>query len=466
MLYTLANNLYDQEAEVIKNIHHFILLMGVFMILPASVKANETNSTNTDFGSLSGMARFYYIFSPSYVKSGRADDYKVQGSAIGGHVKYTSPQFKNFGISSALYYVRDTGLNDTHDPNTMVAAGRFFTKDYSDKAVLGELNIFYKDKNHQLIVGRQRIDSPLTSAIITYMPNMFDALYYTNRAFDGLEFTLLHIDKMAYGTRAPVEFGLIGETTKTAGTTQSALDSRGKFLPIEQQVLADTSAHTRGVSGFTVTDKSLKNCTIRVWDFYAYDIINMLYIDSMYKNNDGYLPYSIGAQYLNVRSVGDNLASSWLDASSATMVGFKFGFDYENISAYVAYNHSGNAKLLNPFGGDPAYTSSYFSRNAYRANVDAYKVGADIKINNDLKIIASHADYGKSTTMGTFSPSQPIEAPALPQGNARESALLLSYNPHKQLNILTGPIYKTSEYYYASKQVRLLDLDCVITYRF
>lgn len=436
------------------------------MLLPISVKADETNSSTINYGSLSGMARFYYIFTPSYVKSGREDDYKVDGSAIGGHVKYTSPQFENFGVSSALYYVRDTKLNDTNDPNTMVSAGRFFTKDYSDKAVLGELNLFYKEKDHQLIAGRQRIDSPLTSAIITFMPNMFEALYYTNSQFDNVEFSLLHIDKMAYGTRAPVEFGLIGETTKTAGATQSALEIRGEFLPIEQQVLANTSAHTRGVSGFSLTNNSLKNTTIRVWDFYAYDIINMLYIDSMYKKSDGFLPYSIGAQYLNVRSVGDNLASSWLDASSATMVGLKFAFDYENISAYIAYNHSGNAKVLNPFGGDPAYTSSYFSRNGYRANVDAYKIGVDLKINNVLKIIASHADYGKSTTIGTFSPSQPLQAAALPQGNARESALLFSYNPMKQLNILTGPIYKTSEYYYASKQVRLLDLDLVITYRF
>ncbi len=302
-----------------KIILNFLSIITLFIILPTAAKADETNTSNIDYGSLSGMARFYYIFSPSYVKSGRANDYTVDGSAVGGYLKYTSPQFKNIGASSALYYVRDTGLNDTNDPNTMVAAGRFFTKDYSDKAVLGELNVFYKDKNHQLIAGRQRIDSPLTSAIITYMPNMFEALYYTNRQFDNVEFSLLQIDKMAYGTRAPVEYGLIGETTKTAGTTQSAVDSRGKFLPIEQQVLANTSAHTKGVSGFSVTDKSLRNTTIRVWDFYAYDIINMLYIDSLYKNNDGFQPYSIGVQYLNVKSVGDNLASSWLDASSATM---------------------------------------------------------------------------------------------------------------------------------------------------
>ncbi|WP_455756270.1 hypothetical protein [Sulfurimonas sp.] len=442
------------------------IALFLFILVAMFVKADETINKQDNLGTLSGQIRFYYVFSPSYVKSGRANDYKIDGSAIGGHLKYTSAKFENFGFSTAIYYVRDTKLNDIDDPNTMVAAGRFFTQDYSEKAVLGEANVFYKDKNHQLVLGRQKIDSPLTNSIVTYMPNMFEALSYTNSQFEDSQFSILQLDKMAYGTRSPVEFGLIGEATKTAGATQSGIDKRGEFQSIEQQVMVSSTANTKGVTGFAFTNKSLKNTTIRVWDFYAHDIINMLYIDGIYKNNDANLPYSISGQYLNVQSIGDNLAASWLDASSATMVGLKFAFNYQNIHSYIAYNHSGDAKLLNPFGGDPAYTSSFFSRNAYRANVDAYKLGAIFKVTNNLKIISSHADYGQSTTIGSFVSAKPVQVASAPQGDARESALLFSYNPYKKLNILTGIIYKTSEYYYSSKQVELLDLDFVVTYRF
>ncbi|MBN2825968.1 MAG: hypothetical protein JXQ76_11625, partial [Campylobacterales bacterium] len=332
--------------------------------------------------------------------------------------------------------------------------------------VLGEINLFYKDGYHSLIVGRQKLDTPLTNSIVTFMPNMFEGAYYSNSQLEDFKFTILHINKMAYGTRTPVEFGLIGETTKTAGATQSAIDSRGKFLPIEQQILANTTTTTNGVSGFAIENTSLKNTKVRIWDFYAYDIINMLYIDIFYKNQESTLPYSIAAQYLNVSSVGKNLAASWLDSSSATMFELKFSLDYQNISAYIAYNHSGDAKLLNPFGGDPAYTSSFFSRNAYRANVDAYKIGATFKIKDNFWVITSHANYGKSSTLGTFVSAKPVEAAAMPKINAKESALLLSYNPIKSVNILAGAIYKNSEYYYNNRQVDLLDLDFVVTYKF
>jgi len=443
-----------------------IIFINLFFISSTFLQAKEIEISDQNYGDLSGLIRLYHVFSPSYVKSGRNDDYSIDGSAVGGHVRYISPTLDNLSVSSAIYYAKDTGLNDTGDINTIMAAGRFFKKDYSDKAVLGEVSFLYKDQEHIVIIGRQKIDSPLTNSIVTFMPNMYEALFYNNKHFKELEFSLFHINKMAYGTRAPVEFGLIGETTRTAGSTQSAIDNRGDFAPIEQQVLADPSVNTNGVTGFSLTNRSFKNNTIRICNFYAYDIINMFYVDSVYKNFKAKLPYSISVQYLNVKSVGKNLASAWLDGSNASMLGLKFAFDYQNISAYLAYNHSGNQKLLNPFNGDPAYTSSFFSRNAYRSDVDAYKIGVNFKITKDFKIISSYADYGKSSTIGTFAPSQPVQVPTLPQNNAKESALLFSYNPIKNFNVLTGAIYKTSEYYYALKQVKLLDLDFVATYKF
>ncbi|WP_229855094.1 major outer membrane protein [Candidatus Sulfurimonas marisnigri] len=351
----------------------FILTIMPFM-LSTSLYAQNNSEEKAKWGDVSGLIRFYYVFSPSYIKSGRSKDYSIDGSAIGGHIRYTSPTLSNIGASAALYYAQDTGLNNFDNPDTIGAAGRFFTKDYSAKAVLGEVNLFYKDKLHQIIAGRQKIDSPLTNSIYTYMPNMFEALYYSNSNISNNQFIVLQIDKMAYGTRAPVEFGLIGETTKTAGSTQSAIDIRGDFLQVEQQILADSTASTNGISGLALINSSLPNTTLRLWDFYVHDIINMLYVDAIYKNKYNDEPYYFSAQYLNVRSVGKNLASAWLDANNANLYGVKASFNYKNISTYVAYNHSGNAKILNPLGGDPAYTSSFFSRNAYRANVDAFKL--------------------------------------------------------------------------------------------
>jgi len=140
---------------------------------------------------------------------------------------------------------------------------------------------------------------------------------------------------------------------------------------------------------------------------------------------------------------------------------------YDKALFHVSFNHSGSSRILNPWSGDPAYTSTFFSRNAYRADVDAYKVGFNYDIRKNLKLITYYADYGTSSTPGTFAPSKPIELPVkLGEDDAIETGVLFKYKPMADLTIFTGVIYKTSEYSYAGKQVELLDVDLVVTYEF
>jgi hypothetical protein len=433
---------------------NLIFLLG----LPLSIYAQN------DFGELEGVLRGYHVFSPSYIKSGRSEDYAVNGSTIGGHLRYRSPTYNGFGLTTALYYSMGTGLNDKDDANTIMATGRFFTKDYSPKAVLGELNIHYKDETQTSTLGHFKIDSPLTNSIYTYMPNMFEALLYENRSFEKMTLTVAKVDKMAYATRTPVEFGMIGEATRTAGTTQSGINTRGQFRDIGSQTLADDSKDTNGLYVLGVKDNSLEDVKLQAWNFYADNIINMFYADASYKTTDS--PYAFAAQYLRVDGIGDNLGDSLLDKSSAYMLGLKSSFQYKDALFYLAYNHSGDAKLLNAWGGDPAYTSSVFSRNAYRANVDAYKVGFDYKVSKDFKIKNSYANYGQSTTEGTFVPSRPLQVLSSPDTDAIEYDMVFLYNITKDLHFLGLISYKESEYYYANKTVEFVDVDMVLTYKF
>lgn len=276
------------------------------------------------------------------MKSGRSEDYSIDGSTIGGHLRLHSLEYYGFGATTAVYFATGTGLNDKNDPNTIMAAGRFFT----------------------------------------------------------------------------------------------------------------------------IENKSIANLRIRTWNFYAYDIMNMFYLDCDFKDKFNSSTYTLSGQYLRVDAVGDDLAQHFMDSSSAYLMGLKASIEYKKSLFYLAYNHSGNAKILNPWGGDPAYTSSIFTRNAYRANVDAYKIGFNYNLLKNLKFISSYANYGKSTTLGTFSPSKPVEVVSLARGDASEYNILFSYNPIKELNILAAIIYRESEYFYADKQVELLDVDLIVTYSF
>ena len=438
-----------------------ILLSGVINAQEKQVEAKEESK----WGKLEGQIRLYHVFSPAYIKSGRTTDNTIEGSTIGGHLRYITPEFSGFGATTAVYYARGTGLNDKYHEDSIMAAGRFFTSNYSPKAVLGEANVHYKDKTHHAIAGRYKVNTPITNAIFTYMPHMYQAFQYTNSALDLTKVTFMQIEKMAYGNRSPVEFGLIGERTRTGGVAQPGHDTRGDFIDIEEQTLGVSNTKTNGVTGLGIENTSIPDTKLRLWDFYGHDIMNMLYVDATYKPKDA--SYSLAGQYLRIDSVGDELAlkPTFMDSTSAYVVGLKATLKYSKAFFYLAYNHSGDSRLFNPWGGDPAYTSSFFSKNAYRANVDAYKLGFNYQLLDNLKLITSHAEYSKSTTPGTFAPLDK-GALKLPENDAFESAFLLSYNPFKKLNILGGVIYKTSEHNYLNEQVKLLDVDLLVTYKF
>jgi len=439
-----------------------ILLCGVVNAQEKQVEAKEESK----WGKLEGQIRLYHVFSPAYIKSGRTTDNTIEGSTIGGHLRYITPEFSGFGATTAVYYARGTGLNDKYHEDSIMAAGRFFTSNYSPKAVLGEANVHYKDKTHHAIAGRYKVNTPITNAIFTYMPHMYQAFQYTNSALDSTKVTLLQIEKMAYGNRSPVEFGLIGEVTRTGGVAQNGLNTRGDFIDIEEQTLGVSNTKTNGVTGLGIENTSIPDTKLRLWDFYGHDIMNMLYVDATYKPKDA--SYSLAGQYLRIDSVGDELAvkPGYMDSTSAYVVGLKATLKYNKAFFYLAYNHSGDSRLFNPWGGDPAYTSSFFSKNAYRANVDAYKLGFNYQLLDNLKLITSHAQYTKSTTPGTFAPIKPVEALSAPEHDPFESAFLFSYNPFKKLNILGGLIYKTSEHNYENEQVKILDVDLLVTYKF
>ncbi len=461
-------NVCQRSFSIQGDTMHSILRYLLIVLLPVHIVATEDiDEPQENAGKVEGLIRLYHIFDPAYVKSGRSHDYKIDASTIGGHLRYHSPELSGIGATVAFYYARGTGLNDTDDVNTIMGAGRFFTADYSSKAVLGEANVHYKDKDNQLLGGRYHLDSPLTNSIYTYMPNMFEGIQYENSSLDKTKVTLAQIEKMAYGNRAPVEFGLIGELTNTAGATQNGLNTRGDFIAIEKQTLADNSAHTNGLTALAIENSSLEDTQLRIWDFYAHDIMNMLYADAAYAKKESQTAYSLSAQYLRIDSVGDDLADALMDSDSAYMWGVKGTFKVNKAFFSLAYNHSGSSRIVNPWSGDPAYTSTFFSRNAYRADIDAYKLGFNYDLMEELTFISYYANYGKSSTPGTFAPAKPVELPVkLGEDDAIETGALFKYKPTKSLTVLTGVIYKTSEYTYAGKQVELLDLDLVVTYTF
>ncbi|QKI89452.1 OprD family outer membrane porin [Thiomicrorhabdus xiamenensis] len=352
-------------------------------------------------------------------------------------MKYTTPSFNGVRFSAGSYITGDLlGTNDnTLDADQKLARGMYVTNDQSAEQLLGELHLKGQHGSFDWFAGRVIYDSPLTTAAVSTMPNFHTGAGATFKVNESFKVGLAQITQIAFGARAATEWGLIGEGTGTAGTAINPLDKQAEFLDIADATIANNTENTNGITTLNASYKLGKNANISLWNYYAEDISNNVYVSA-----DNKFPLAdkraikVELQYLNQTNVGADLAGD-LDYSLA---GAKATYITPKWSAYVAANNSfGDTKMLNAWGGDPAYTSSIFSRNAYRENVTAFKVGAKYKITPKWILSASYADYGQSdTSTATLTPSS----------DATEANVTLVWKMNKNTLFKLFHSSRTSEY--------------------
>lgn len=153
----------------------------------------------------------------------------------------------------------------------------------------------------------------------------------------------------------------------------------------------------------------------------------------------------LSGQYLNQSAAGDELAGD-IDFN---MYGIKAALGSKKWGAFIAMNQSsGDTGMFNAFSGDPGYTSSQFSRNEYRENVTAYKVGGSYKIAPKWKVMASYANYGQSDTTVPVVPGIDITngSTVTAQTDATELDLAVMWKPTKKTMIKVTHAQRVSEY--------------------
>ena len=90
---------------------------------------------------------------------------------------------------------------------------------------------------------------------------------------------------------------------------------------------------------------------------------------------------------------------------------------------------------------DPAFTSSIYSRNAFRSDVTAYKISTKFDILDNLNLSFAYANYGQSNSMGGNA-----ERTLTPSNHATETDIVLAYKMNKQTKFKISKIYRISEY--------------------
>jgi hypothetical protein len=407
------------------------------LLLPSTGRAVDLTFDEKDFGKLVGQVKGMSVL------HGLDNGYDPEtGSAYLLKLKYITPRFRGISAAATGYLTGDLfGLTDW---DKKVARGMFVDDQGDDTAQLGEIYARYDSAGGQAFGGRMGLDTPMTKNAYSTIPNLYTAVGMAGRPIEGLTLGLGHIFEMSFGARAMTDFGLIGEATGTAGATvKPNTIGQAKFHRISTVTLGEDAPRTEGITTFMASYAGLKKATLRLWDYYAYDIANTIYVDA-----DGAIPVSsrlkldLGGQFLYQNDVGDSLLGS-LDFF---LFGIKAGIVGANWSMHGIFNNSaGDTGLANPWGGDPAYTSTTFSRNAYRKDVNAWGVRGKYEIIKGLTFTAEYVDYGKSDTVGSVSS---VGEGLTAIDDAIEWDLALVWKPPQVKGLMIRTFYanRTSEY--------------------
>lgn len=423
---------------------YIVILSTLSRAYPPLKYPQEKTIKQTSHKKLHGYLRIHHIIDG---KSNQFD--KNTGSTLGFGFKYNQHFIGKLSGGVEYYGVSDTGLTNQ---NKSIAYGQLMTRgktphnlEYGDT---WGLHLSYHAKTFKATLARSQFDSPLTNIEITHVPNMYE---YTriDTTLQDTHLSFAYITKMAYGSRAASDFGLIGEKTGTAGIYLNPLGTikRGKYYTI-----ADT-LNNNNIDGITVlgAKKTVGNLKIELCNFYAKNAFNTLYLEAVYPfyTSQDYTT-SLHVQYLNQKVDNTYKVLNY----GGNFYGIRLRTTMKKLKLNLAYNHKDNrGSVLNPWGANPAFTSSIFSRNAYRSNTSAYKIAAIYPIIKDLKVTASHANYGQSAH---------IDA----KTDAKETNFIVVYKPKQTITMKLFHVKRTSELHTATSNKTQAHTRFILNYNF
>jgi imipenem/basic amino acid-specific outer membrane pore len=363
-----------------------ILLSTVVLGLISSVNAAEDLSSMFSEGKTSGQIREFSVSRSVTDTRPNKDEYTRSANAIGGYLKYETADYKGLSFGGA-FYTTNGFLNDNNLTDYTKVDPSLLGPNNSNYSLLGEAYLQYKYSNTTFKGGRQKLDTPMAGSDDARMlPNLFEAYLLINTDIKDTTLIAGHVTKFAQGTfgrvydaSASPAFALLSVTSG-----YSAVDSRnqvGSFVNMGKYAIGKETA---GVSVASATYTGVKNLKLQLWDYYAYNLLNLVYAQADYSwtclLSDSVKPY-VAAQFIKENDVGDKLAGN----VNGTYWAGKFGAKVENFNASVAYSQTGansstdaataNA-IISPWGGMPAFTQGMVTRHQFMAGTKAFKVAA------------------------------------------------------------------------------------------
>jgi len=269
-----------------------------------------------------------------------------------------SPKSSRIRAKVTIAGATDFGINDEKYEK------RNFVFDPNEKKsfiILQEGYLSFNDGKNKLLVGREELTTPMIDADDWYMlANSFELAYYANKSLENITVNLGYFNKMS------------GVWDSGANGTEFHSMADASFVDSRDKKNAQGGI---AFGSFEYNDNEKHN--FQVWNYYAFDLYNTLFLQYDYTSNIGSFSYDAGAQIINFKEVGGNKYTA-IDYSlfSARFDGtFDNGLNFATgISKYT--DGEGQGATLGAFGGYPYFANGmifHFFEAGSLQNAASYK---------------------------------------------------------------------------------------------
>ena len=378
----------------------------------------------------------------STINKGHKDS---KGFYVVPKVSLTTPSFGGFAAKVTGIYATDLGLNDPQYES------RTFVPNPADPKAFGiiqEAYVRFEHNDNKVLVGRQELTTPMIDADDWYMQsNSFEVAHYTNNMIEDNMFSLGFFRKMA----GVWDAGSYDATVAPLGGTE--FYSMGQASMVSQADKNNTDPDAGVIFGAYEYHHEQHN--VQVWEYYATDLYNMLFMQYDFKDTIGSFSYVAGAQFINWKEVG-----AYADTSSTAGNGaridyslysarfdgkFDFGLNFATgVAKYT--NGQGQGSTLGAWGGYPYLANGmifHFFEAGSLQNAASYKAQIGFDILDDLWIGYRYTFFDLDSShsfakmVDPANPNNTIDDPSKAQDAMHLNGIRLSYGG-KQGGYFTG----------------------------
>ena len=356
--------------------HIALSVIAVGLLGSMNLQAADDLSSMFSEGKTSGEIRAFYI--------NRDDNTKLDNqiaTAIGGKLLYETAEYKGLSLGVG-FYTTNRILQTLESDESAMLNTTLLKNDGSSYSLLGEAFVQYKYENTTFKGGRQKLNTPLAGADDARMlPNLFEAYVLTNTDVENTTLIAAYVTKMAPGTFANAyNGGIVGATAGYTAVPGNTAKYQGEFTNMGTWAVGESTDGVTAIGGIYKND----NLKFQAWDYYAFDILNAVYLQADVKWNcllsDKVKPFA-AVQFIKENDVG---ASYGVVDVDSMYWGAKIGAGVGGLKAYVAYSQQSEAdageelknSTITPWGGMPAFTQGMVTRHMFLAGVKATKVAA------------------------------------------------------------------------------------------